>query len=210
MINILKSIEQLSKSTRFIYFSSSAVYNLNNSGKLIDEESEFSPQSVYGNQKYFADTFVSQFSEKYNIHANIVRPSNIIGREQCGNFVIPDLVSSLRNIKYGKAKNKIFVGNLKIKRDFIDILDVNCAIRLIIEKSKSNETFNICTSKQHSIGYILAELSKILNVDPEVILDEKKFSNEFIIANMSNSKIKKMFGWKPKVKLEESLKTICR
>ena len=76
---------------------------------------------------------------------------------------------------------------------------------MIIKKQTSNfEILNVCFGKQYSIREIINKLiKKKILTNQTVFLKDKPTINVNILV--SNSKIKKVIGWKPSTKIEDSI-----
>lgn len=128
---------------------------------------------------------------------------HMYGENDSSKKFIPYLVN---NFKKDQIIN-LTKGNQK--KDFIHVIDVAEAFKLILDNSiksnESNEVFEIGSGKSYSIRYIVYSLKKILKSKSKVnfgIL--KNRVNEKIIEKADNKNLKKI-GWKQKITLLEGL-----
>ena len=114
-------------------------------------------------------------------------------------------------IDKGKSLNKIYLGNIKAKRDYIDVRDVANALKQMIrfKLTKKFEIINISNQSNYSIKDILRILSVELKTIIKVIVDERrlrKFDRPHQTG--SNKKLINLIKYKPKFNLEKSIKNI--
>ena len=106
-----------------------------------------------------------------------------------------------------KKNNKIVVkGSLKRFRDFIFIDDVVKAWIFIIEDKKHfNEIYNVGSGKKTNIHNLLKKIST--TVKKKLIIEEQPGTlGDFLGCIADLKKIKKDFGFKPTIELEQGLK----
>ena len=109
-----------------------------------------------------------------------------------------------------KAKNstkKLTVwGNGKEKRDFLYIEDFCTAIHKIIVKQKSAfELINVSYGKTFSVNDVVKKIKLIMKKSFKIFFDKRKPSIKINIS-VDNSKMKKMYGWKPENSINEGIK----
>jgi GDP-4-dehydro-6-deoxy-D-mannose reductase len=77
---------------------------------------------------------------------------------------------------------------------------------IILEKGQPGHTYNICSGKPVSGHDILTNILKVANVQPEVVQDPAKMRpSDAPIIYGSHVKITEHTGWKPEIKLEQTL-----
>jgi len=174
---------------KLVFTSSAAVYG--NAKSPIKEDTFLNPTSPYGLTKLLGEKLCGFYNQNYNTQIVILRLFNMYGPGQHKGFVIPDIISQLKN-------EKIIIKNSLSKRDFVYVDDVAEAIKKSINVS-SFEIINIGLGK----GYSIQELAKKIAKGKRV---ETSFSREGedIYANLS--KAKKVLDWQPKINLDEGLK----
>lgn len=205
--NVLGTINlfsNLDKETRFINFSSAAVYAPENIPHS-EKKSKLLPMDIYGMTKLYSENFLSQLSSNKNIECVSIRLFNAIGIGETNPHLIPELVKQLKlNV------NKIEVGNTFPKRDYIDIRDISRAITELIFNNTNYELhdiYNIGSGKAHSVEEVLSTLIKISGVDCKVIQDKTRMRSvdrPYLVSDIS--KFNSITGWEPKISFEESMR----
>lgn len=208
LIPVVNLLESAVKSgvfkTRILLISTSAVYG-HFIGETVSENHLPAPINSYGYSKLAMETLASQFVQENNMDIVIARPFNIIGEGQPETFVVPSFIRKLIRIKNDKKLTEIKTGDLSGFRDFIDISDVVAAIKIIFEKGKSGEAYNIGSGRLIQISEVLKQVAAYLKLDSGLKIDEYKTEVEQIFSLKSNCAKLHKLGWKPGLEFEESL-----
>ena len=208
LINLLESIIQNKLfDTKVLSVSSSAVYGVRE--KPIANEIDLpNPINWYGVSKLAMEYSAFMYYYLHKIKINIVRTFNIFGKNQPLNFFIPDIINKLNNFNINNLNPVLETGNLSLKRDFINIMDVLEAYWVIINADNFGQIYNVGSSKSRSLREVADLLIEKLNLKIQIIEKKDKFPGIFIPDLISdNSKINKL-GWLPKLIFEDSLDTI--
>ena len=216
--NILKKCKK--DKSNLIFLSSSRVYSINKLRKLkknkplINEKFDTSgAKSIYGFCKYSSEHLIKEFSFMYKLKYIINRFGVISGPWQFGK---QDQGFVSRWVwKHVNKKNFYYIGfdgkGSQI-RDVIHISDVCELIALQIKKINNicNFTINIGGGKKNAIS--LKNLTKICQkiTSNKVKIFSKKDTSEYDIPYYvtDNSKVQKMYKWKPKRKIFQIVQDI--
>ena len=195
--NMLEIAKQ--RKSKFIFISSSHIYG--NPKKLpILETQKAKPISNYAYSKLNSEILCESYSKNYNLDVSIARIFSVYGPASPPHHVITKIIKNLIN------KEKIKLGNLFPKRDFIYIQDVVSAIEILVKKTNGFNIYNIGTGNSSSISDLIEILSKITNKNAEIETDISKIrKNEVKEIRSDISKMIKL-GWKPKYDLNKGLK----
>jgi len=199
-INILSSASKVNNQARILLVSSSYVYS--NIAKPARETDKLDPHSFYAKSKLEMEKKALKMFK--NLKITIVRPVNHSGPGQRLGFVVPDFASQIV-----QNKNKeILVGNLEAERELLDVQDVVSAYYIVMQKGKSGEIYNISREKTLSMRKLLEKIIKLSKRKITIVSDKDKIKPVDIKINSLNSaKIRKL-GWKPKIKLDDTLKRV--
>ena len=223
-LRILEAIKfhGLEKFTKFYQAGTSEMF-----GKVQEtpqtEKTAFYPRSPYGVAKVYAHWITINYREAYNIFACNGILFNHESPRRGETFVTRKIVNALCRIKVGTQK-KLFLGNLKSKRDWGHARDYVQAMWKMLQLKKPQD-FVIATGKQHSvkqfIDLVLEELkikhkwsgkginSKCYNVKGVPIIEcDKEYYRPLEVDTLLGdaSKAKKILKWKPRVKIKELVK----
>lgn len=174
----------------------------------IDELNGFDP---YSNSKSCSELITSSykrsfFSENKNISISTARAGNVIGG---GDFakdrIIPDCVRAAVN------KTEIIIRNLESVRPYQHVFEALSAYLLIAQKQYGDKQFegcyNIGPNEDGCVttGKLVDLFCKLWGDVRWINKKEEKIIHESEILKLDCSKIKKAFGWKPKLEIEEAV-----
>ncbi len=145
--NLLDAISGLGLKPKILVISSADVYG-EPEHLPIDEKHPLNPVSPYGKSRAEQE----KLALSYELPVTISRSFNHTGRDQPDSFVIP---SFRKQVEEAEDGGTIRVGNLDIVRDFSDVRDVVRAYRLLLEKGKAGEIYNVGSGTGHSLRDIL-------------------------------------------------------
>ncbi|MEE9214404.1 MAG: NAD(P)-dependent oxidoreductase [Thermodesulfobacteriota bacterium] len=185
--------------------STAAVYPISDLPN-IEDNTEVAPIDIYGLSKMFAELLAQKFFIETGTDTIILRLFNAVGPRETNPHVIPHIFESL------KTSNKIPLGNITPKRDYIHTSDIAEAIYTICNSNiKGYEVFNIGSGEEYSVEEIVLMLEEVLKrslIIEQVEERMRKVERMHLLADIS--KIKKIIGWKPKIQLHDALRDICR
>jgi nucleoside-diphosphate-sugar epimerase len=195
-LNILKFSSE--KKIPFIYVSA-YIYGIP-SNLPIKENSFFEPNNPYAFSKYLAEKFCIFFSKFSEMDINIFRPFNIYGIGQDERFLVPEILSSIKN------KKSIKVNSLLPKRDYIYIDDVVDALIKGMKNLNGLNVYNLGSGSSLSVKQIIEAIQKESNTEFEVISKNIERINEIedVIADISAAK--KDLKWQPQTSFNEGIK----
>ncbi|RLB29479.1 MAG: hypothetical protein DRH11_15955 [Deltaproteobacteria bacterium] len=183
-----------------IYASTAAVYPVKD--RPHTEEDPPQPIEIYGATKLFGEELLRIFHEETGVKCAAARLFNGYGRRETNPHVIPDI---LEQIPKG---NKIHLGNVEPKRDFIHTSDISRAFRKMAESGEYGyEIFNVGTGIERSVREVVETISKLLERPLEIVIDEerkRKVERMHLVPDIS--KIKSIIGWSPQVSFEDGFR----
>ena len=189
---------------RVIHTSTSEVYGTAQYVP-IDENHPAQPQSPYSATKIAADAMAMSFYNAFNLPVTIARPFNTYGPRQSARAVIPTIITQIAN-----GEKEIKLGDLTPTRDFNYVEDT---CRGFIELAKcgaaEGQVVNIGSNFEISIRDTLELIKDLMGSDVEFVTDNERIrpeKSEVFRLWCDNSKIERLTGFKPEVKIEEGLK----
>ena len=186
------------KKIPFIYVSA-YIYGIP-SNLPIKEDSFFEPNNPYAFSKYLAEKFCIFFSRFSEIDINIFRPFNIYGIGQDKRFLIPEILSRIKN------KKSIKVNSLLPKRDYIYIDDVVDALIKGMKNLNGLNVYNLGSGSSLSVKQIIEAIQKESNTEFEVISKNIERINEIedVVADINAAK--RDLKWQPQTSFNEGIK----
>lgn len=202
-INLFEAAMAQQAFPRFIVVSSGSLYDPK--GQLpITEESPVAPTSPYAVSK-LGQEHMAQYYTGRGFECVIARPFNHIGPGQGTGFIVPDWAQQIIAAEKGET-DKILVGNLDAERDYTDVRDIALGYRLLLEKGRSNEIYNICSGTPRSGNEILKLLQQASGSQTEVLQDPGKMRpNDNPVIYGSHEKLSEDTGWQPSIAIEQTM-----
>ena len=171
----------------------------------IDEKHPVNPQSPYAATKSAADQLAISYYRSFGTPVSVIRPFNTFGPRQSARAVIPTIITQLLS-----GKTTIKLGNLSTTRDMNYVKNtVDGFFKVGLHEKSLGEIINLGSNREVSIGDLVKQIGKIMNVEVNVEIDQKrlrpgKSEVERLLCN--SEKAYELTGWKPEFTLEEGLK----
>lgn len=202
---ILESVRKMKKPAKIFIACSSAEYGITK--KLpTTEDTILKPVSPYGVSKLAAEALGYQYFVNYKIPVYLGRFFIQVGPGQDERTSIQTFCKQMAIAEKDKSKKFIYVGNLKPKRDFLDVRDGVAATWAVVTKGKPGESYNICSSKAPAMNEVLKMIISKGKTKVEIKVDPERLrpTDEPVIWG-SNAKVFKDTGWKPKIPLIDTI-----
>ena len=195
------------RAKRFVFCSSMARYGTQDRVPFTEDMTPM-PQDPYGIGKYTSELFLKNLCETHGMEWVIAVPHNIIGPRQKYDDPYRNVASIMINLMLQK-RQPIIYGDGEQKRCFSFIQDdIDILYRLAFEKDAAGEVINIGPDDEFvTINQLAGCIAEILGfmLDP---VYEKSRPQEVQFANCSADKARRLFGYSPKVRLREGLRSM--
>lgn len=221
--NILETIKNFSKKTKFYQASTSEMYG-NSNKKFQNENTEFNPVSPYAISKVSAHDLVRIYRKSFGIFASSGILFNHESPLRGPEFVTKKIISNLVKIKLKNGK-PVHLGNLYSFRDWGYVEDYMEAIFKIINHKKADD-FVVGTGSSTSIIDFFKIACTEIGFNPifksngsKKFCYDKQTEKKLMIINRNLfreqelhylkadiSKIKRVLKWKPKTNLKNLIK----
>jgi GDP-4-dehydro-6-deoxy-D-mannose reductase len=171
----------------------------------ITEDTPLRPVSPYGASKAAAEMLASYIVRGRDLPVVSVRPFNHLGPGQSDRLVASTLAQQVaRNERNGG--DEILAGDLSPKRDFSDVRDVVRAYRLLAEKGRPGEAYNVCSGRAVAIRELADILIGLSTRPMKVTLDAERLRPVDVpVLHGDNGKLVRDTGWQPEITLEQTL-----
>ena len=214
-LNLIRACLDLDMQPRILIVSSAEIYGAVAPDQLpLNEDVAIRPTNPYSVSKVAQDMLALQYYLSHDLPIMRARPFNHIGPGQNDRFVAPAFAKQIAAIEEGAGDAVIYVGNLEAKRDFTDVRDIVRAYRMIVEKGKPGEAYNIASGLAHSIRHLLHTLLQLSEIEIEVRVDPSRLRPVDVPEiRGDSSKLRRDTGWQPKLSFEVTLRDVlsdCR
>jgi len=188
--------------SKFILASSGHVY-----GKPkhlpINETFPLNPISVHAESKMKAESICEEYAKSYGMKIIITRIFSIYGSKSPSYSIVSRIINQILN------NQKIVLGNINTKRDFLHISDFLSAIDTLIKTNLNGcSKFNIGYGQSFSIKELCMKLVEFSKKNISVESDPNLMrSNDIEELICDNSKLKQL-GWTPQLTFDEGLSQV--
>lgn len=210
-VNLCTAMEKVGAPKALIFISTVAVYGCE-FGDSIDEFHPLKGDSPYAESKRMAEEYLMKWCVDHQVRLGILRPSLLAGKDAPGN-----LGALLNGIKKGFYMN---IAGGKVVKSILMAEDI---ARLVPLLEKKGGIYNVCDTRQPSIGDISASVARQLGKRKPLsipywmawcmakvgdLLGNKAPINSYKLEKItksltfSNEKARKELGWEPMDVLE--------
>jgi GDP-4-dehydro-6-deoxy-D-mannose reductase len=211
-VNVAEAILTRAPECRMIYVSTAEVYGGSFAGgAALDEGAALAPLNLYAATKAAAEKALSALVPR-GLRLLRLRPFNHTGPGQSEAFVVPAFAGQIARIEAGQAPPVLRVGALTPERDFLDVRDVCAAyvecVRRFDDLPK-NGVLNIASGEAVRIGdvlnLLLAQARRKISVEED---PAKLRPVEILRAAGDAGKARRLLGWRPAFRLDETLAAV--
>ncbi|MBF0245023.1 MAG: dTDP-glucose 4,6-dehydratase [Planctomycetes bacterium] len=205
-----KRDEARKENFRFLHISTDEVYGSLGAEGFFSEETPYSPHSPYSASKASSDHLVRAWHDTYGLPTLVTNCSNNYGPRHFPEKLIPLVIlNGLEGKKlpvYGKGDNI---------RDWLFVADHARALRLVLEKGRPGETYNIGGNNERRNLELVERICELLDeLSPLSGVADRKTLIEFVKDRPGHdlryaidaSKIRSELGWRPQEDVESGLR----
>jgi GDP-4-dehydro-6-deoxy-D-mannose reductase len=206
-LNLLEAVRQLGSECRVVLACSAEAYGVVAEGELpIREEQPFRPVSPYAVSKAAVDLLGYQYFQAFHMPTVRVRFFNHCGPRQPARFVVSSLARQVAEIEAGSRPPRVVVGNLDVRRDFVDVRDVARAYWLAATRAEAGEVYNVAGGRSHAIREVLDHLLGLVKTKIEVVFDPARLRPaEIPVLEGDATRFRQATGWRPEIPFERTL-----
>jgi dTDP-glucose 4,6-dehydratase len=212
--SLLEEVRHSGKEIRFVHVSTDEVYgSLGPDDPAFTESTPYAPNSPYAASKAAADHLVRAYHHTYGLPALTTNCSNNYGPYQFPEKLIPLMISNALAGKplpvYGDGRNM---------RDWLYVLDHCEAVRLVLERGRVGEAYNIGGGAERANIDVVQTICALLDeVQPrkvgryaELITYVKDRLGHDRRYAMDATKISRELGWRPRESFDTGLRKTVR
>jgi UDP-glucose 4-epimerase len=157
-------------------------------------------KNPYTFSKDMGEDIIELYQRHFNLNASIARFYNVYGPHQLKEGGYTTLIGRwINNIEKGLPCE--IYGDGEQRRDFTHVDDIVDALIKIIEKEGYGLNLELGRGENHSVN----EVAKMFNINP-IYKDAKPGEARNTLSEDSTASV--FLGWKPKINLEEYIKTL--
>jgi UDP-glucose 4-epimerase len=194
---------------KFIFTSSSGVYDGRHYETPVRESHAFDPASMYGVGKAAGEMFLMVFGKAQGLHYVALRCAAIYGIRQSRRSnsarVIPD---AFDRIESGLAPQ--IPGDGSQAYDFIDVVDVARAHIAAITSPVTGEAFNLASGILTPVKDVVQRIADIAGASERPVHAEQEKRHLIPVHTFDVTKAERMLGFRATTTLDEGLKNYFR
>jgi len=211
-LNVALAIKGGAPACRLIFCSSAQVYGGSfRSGKPLAEDASLDPENFYAASKAAADILIGQMA-KAGLRAIRLRPFNHTGPGQPPQLAVASFALQIAAIERGEQKPVMKVGNLSMRREFLDVRDVVDAYVRTIQRFDSlpnASVFNIASGEAIAVDAILKMLLAMSAKEIEVTPDPELLRPNDTPVMVGNAEAaRRALQWTPRHRVADTLKSV--
>lgn len=211
-LNLVEKIRGLDLECRVLSIGSSEEYgNVLPVDVPLAEEHPLKPVSPYAVARVAQEMLSGVYAEGYGLDIVMTRSFNHIGPRQREVFAVSSFAKQMiESKKKGEPECRLTVGDVSVVRDFLDVRDVVKAYHLLLKQGRKGEVYNVCGGVGISLKEIIEKLAIIVGIPVKWSTDNRLLrpsDNRVVVGSMT--KIEKETGWRPVIKIEQSLEDIA-
>jgi GDP-4-dehydro-6-deoxy-D-mannose reductase len=172
-LHALEAASSTSPGALFFLASSAHVYGPASGGLREDHPPE--PRSVYGRTKAAAETLAEAYAAHAGLDVRIARVFNLVGPGQGADYALGSFARQVAAIEKGTAPPKVVVGNLDLRRDFLDVRDAARAILALLRSPAGpDRVFNLGSGRAIPVRLLLEAILAATTQRPAVEVDPSR------------------------------------
>jgi GDP-4-dehydro-6-deoxy-D-mannose reductase len=207
--NIAEAVVRLSPGSLFIFSSTAQVYGGSFRGRLaVTEATPIDPRGVYARTKAAAE-FMLEDVLKGAANLIVLRLFNHTGPGQTRDFVVPEFAAQIAEIERGNREGVLRVGNLDVRRDFLDVRDVARAyVSILVDAHQPSgfALYNVGSGQARSIRGMLETLISQAKVPIQIETDPSRLrASDITRTSGSIRAFNARYSWVPKISIRRTL-----
>jgi len=223
--NVCGSLDLLNTMIKFnvkkIVFSSTCAVYGEAQYTPVDENHPKNPINPYGESKRMVEKIIEWYGKLLELNYFILRYFNVCGASddgEIGDSKKPSVLLVQNAVRGALGIEKFYLTCPKVDtpdktpiRDYINVIDLNEAHLLAVEKllKEDNifEIINLGTGSGNSVLEIVSKVEEITGKKIDRVFGKTR-AGEYAKIYASIEKAKKVLGWQPKRKIEDSVKSL--
>ncbi|MCZ6767299.1 MAG: GDP-mannose 4,6-dehydratase [bacterium] len=167
------------------------------------------PNNPYALSKAIQEECCALYASVYGVDVVSTRSFNHTGAGRPDTFVLSSFARQVVEIKKGKRKPVVNVGNIDVKRDFSDVRDVSRAYVLLLDGGESGQIYNVCSGTSRSLREILERLAELAGIELRIEVDKERLRAADIRELRGDaSRLIAATGWQQSIPFDDTLQSL--
>jgi GDP-4-dehydro-6-deoxy-D-mannose reductase len=183
-----------------------SAYVYRGSDTPIPETALLAPANPYALSKVAQEQLGIRSVEEDGVEVVVTRSFNHTGPRQAPSFAAPAFARQLARIEAGLEPPVMYVGNLDVRREMVDVRDTVRAYELLVEHGRPAAPYNVCSGVGHSMRDLLDGLRARVRVPVRVEVDPARLRPNDTPALVGDpSRLQADTGWRPEISFDAML-----
>ena len=197
---LLNALNELGLGVPVVITGSALVYRP--SSHALSEDSPLGPSSPYGVSKLAQE----MLAESIPGHIVVARPFNHAGPRQSASYVTSSFARQIAEAEAALREPVLRVGNLDARRDITDVRDTVRAYRMLVERGRPRQPYNVCRGEAFRVGDLLDSLLGHARVRVRDEIDPARMrpsDNPVVLGDPA--RLHHDTGWVPAIPMNQTL-----
>ena len=212
--SLMNAAATLTRPPVVLVSGSADVYAPPVAARALTEDDATGPVAPYGVSKLAQEKAAIAAAASRGLAVVVTRSFNHTGPGQRPVFVVPAMAGRVAAVADGTT-DVVTVGNLDVRRDFMDVRDVVIAYRLLLEALGDGRLptggliQNVASGRAIAIRDIVTDLCAIAGVDPAIVVDPalvRSGEPGYIVGD--RSRLERTTGWQPRIPWHQTLRDV--
>ncbi|UCD52989.1 MAG: GDP-mannose 4,6-dehydratase [Phycisphaerales bacterium] len=210
--NLYQALADMGNSSelRIVQAGTAAMYGRVQPEELpIKEGHPFRPLTAYAVSKMTQDYLAALFWRARGLSVIRARIFNLLGPGQSEHLVPATFIKQLRSLQDGQP---LQVGNLRARRDFVDVRDVAEALGRLLMGGRPGGAYNVASGASVAIGDLLDELLALSGLNDISIVEvtSRVRANDVPDVYADTTAIAEAVQWRPRISMHQALKDMWK
>lgn len=208
----LRLLAALPAGARLLFVSSAEVYGVvPEAAQPIAEPTPLRPANPYAASKAAAEMAVVEAALGHaGVHAVVARSFSHTGPGHDARFALAAFARQLARIGAGLEPPVLRVGNLDVRRDYLDVRDVVRAYLLLMERGAPGAAYNVASGEPWALGELVAAMVDLSGTGARVEVDPARVRAVDVPLLSGDASALRALGWEPRIPLRQTLAELLR
>jgi GDP-4-dehydro-6-deoxy-D-mannose reductase len=170
----------------------------------VAEDACCQPRTAYGRSKWEATRLALAEPPDGPLAIVVARPFNLVGPGLSPRLALGSFARQVADVALGRA-DAIRCGPLDARRDYLDVRDAVEAYRLLVERGRPGQIYNVCAGRSYEIGELLQRMLALAGVEAAIHSSPADRPDDPADIYGDPRKITAECGWAAKIDIDRSL-----
>ncbi len=209
-LRLMMALRALAPSATLLVVSSAEVDgNVSSANQPLAEYRPLAPRSPYGASKAAAE-MAALHSATAAQRVIVARSFNPTGAGQDTSFALPGFARQLVSIKKGEAPPVLEVGNLEVRRDFLDVRDVVAAYQVLLARGQSGTVYNVCSGTAPPLRSLVERMIELSGAEARIQVEAARLRAADIPELRGDATRLRSLGWRQTHSTDEMLSALLQ